>query len=213
MDWKRSLAAATLAITVGVSALAAGPTALAQEATPSADCPVTTPEENAALAENYWLEVYNGRSPEKVSEYLAEGFVRNNLARTHENAPGFEDDEARVVENLADFSDLELTVDEAIASDDAVAVRLTWTGTHSDPIAPWNAPVSDESMTITVMAFYRVECGKLAEQWITFDYLSMMQQLGIITDAELSSLGDSTSGDTASGHDATPAAGEDEDDN
>lgn len=210
MDWKRSLAATTLAITVGVSTLAMGPVAIAQEATPDADCPVTTPEENAALAENYWLEVYNGRAPEKVSEYLSEDFVRNNLARTHENAPGFEDDEARVAENLADFSDLELTVDEAIANEDSVAVRLTWTGTHSDPIAPWNAPVSDETMTITVMAFYRVECGKLAEQWITFDYLSMMRQLGIITDAELSSLGDITSADGGSGNDATPAAGEDE---
>lgn len=212
VDWKRSLGVAALAATVGISALAGGPVVSAQDATPAADCPVTTPEENAALASNYWLEVYNGRSPEKVAEYLSEGFVRNNLARTHENAPGFEDDEARVAENLADFSDLELTVDEAIADDDAVAVRLTWTGTHSDPIAPWNAPVSGEQMTITVMAFYKVECGKLAEQWITFDYLSMMRQLGIITDEELSSLGDATSSSasaSADAADATPGADDD----
>ncbi len=211
MGWKRSLGAAALAIAVGVSALAIGPVAVAQDATPGADCPVTTPEENAALASNYWLDVYNGRSPEKVAEYLSEDFVRNNLARTHVNEPGFDDDEARVAENLADFSDLELTVDEAIASDDAVAVRLTYGGTHSDPIASWNAPVSGEPMTITVMAFYRVECGKLAEQWIMFDYLSMMRQLGIVTDEELATLGDATSGDAASADEATPAA--DEDDN
>ncbi len=206
LGWKRSLGAATLALTIGVSTLAVGPAATgAQDATPSANCPVTTPEENAGLAESYWLDVYNGRSPEKVADFLAETFVRNNLARTHENAAGFEDDEARVAENLADFSDLELTVDEVIASGDAVAVRLTWTGTHSDPIAPWNAPVSGEPMTITVMAFYRVECGKLAEQWITFDYLSMMRQLDIITDNELASLGDATSGGDGTSPAATPA--------
>ena len=39
------------------------------------------------------------------------------------------------------------------------------------------------------MVMYRVECGKLAEQWVVADYLSMMRQTGILTDDELATLG------------------------
>ena len=38
------------------------------------------------------------------------------------------------------------------------------------------------------MVFYRVECGKLAEVWAVLDYLSMVRELGIVTD-ELATIG------------------------
>ena len=35
------------------------------------------------------------------------------------------------------------------------------------------------------LAIWRVECGKLAEQWIVQDNLGMLRQLGVITQDEM----------------------------
>jgi hypothetical protein len=35
------------------------------------------------------------------------------------------------------------------------------------------------------LAIWRIECGKLAEQWIVQDNLGMLRQLGIVTNDEM----------------------------
>ena len=49
--------------------------AAAQDATPAADCPATTPEENKALVRRYF-EAHNERNPAAVAELLSDDFVR-----------------------------------------------------------------------------------------------------------------------------------------
>lgn len=194
MMWRRTAA------TVGCVLMLAGPGTVpaagmhAQEATPAGvDCPVTTPEENKALVENYWNEVYNEQNPERVEDFLSDDFTRNNLARPQDNEPGHADDIARAAENIEDFPDIQISVDDMVAEGEMVAARLTWTGTQEDGIAQFNTESTGNEATFALMAFYRVECSKLAEQWIVFDYLSMVRQLGLVTDAELASIGDGTS--------------------
>jgi hypothetical protein len=41
-------------------------------------------------------------------------------------------------------------------------------------------------------AIYRIACGRLAEQWVVTDYLTMLRQLGIVTDEELATAGTPT---------------------
>jgi hypothetical protein len=41
-------------------------------------------------------------------------------------------------------------------------------------------------------AFYRVACGTIAEGWVLPDNLTMLRQLGIITDEELADAGTPT---------------------
>jgi predicted ester cyclase len=158
-------------------------------ASPTADCPTTTEEENKALVESYWNDVYNGRDPQRVVDYLTEDFVRNNPERPQPNEPGLEDDIALVTENIKDYSDLTITIDYMVAEGDLVSALLTRDGTQTDSVTPWNAPAANKSSTIWIMLLYRVECGKLAEQWAVADYLSMLRQTGIITDDELATLG------------------------
>jgi hypothetical protein len=42
------------------------------------------------------------------------------------------------------------------------------------------------------VAIYRVACGRIAEEWILPDNLTLLRQLGIITDEELADAGTPT---------------------
>ena len=42
------------------------------------------------------------------------------------------------------------------------------------------------------LVVWRVACGQLAENWIVQDNLTMLRQLGIITDEELATVGTPT---------------------
>ena len=76
------------------------------------------------------------------------------------------------------FSDARLTILDQIAEGDKVCTRLRATGTHDGPlqdIAATGKPVS-----IALTAVYRIEGGKVAEEWETFEELQMLQQIGAI---------------------------------
>lgn len=78
------------------------------------------------------------------------------------------------------FSDLTWTLDDVIAEESLVAVRLTGTGTH-------DGRLGDLAPTGTRVAFvsygtFRVEGGQVAEVWILPDRLGMKQQLGASQD-------------------------------
>jgi predicted SnoaL-like aldol condensation-catalyzing enzyme len=188
MSWGRVITVSLIAMSslvgsVGVSGVRA------HDATPASDCPVTTMDENKALVEGYWNDVYNGKDPQAVTRYLADDYQRNNPSRPQPSEPGLDDDIAFVTENLKDYPDLKTTIDKIMADGDMVSILVTWSGTQQDSVSPWNAPAAEKPVSYWYMVMYRVECGKLAEQWIVADYLSMMRQAGILTDDELTTLG------------------------
>jgi len=194
VHWGRAAIATGLVVISGFVGSVGSLPARGQGATPAATpCPATTPEENKALVQDYFDEVYNRKDPDAAERFLSDDFTRNNFSRPQANEPGNADDVQRAAENLTDFPDLHITVDQVVAEDDMVAARLTWSGTQSDAIDQWHAPATGKPATFALMAFYRVECGKLAEQWIVLDYLAMLRQVGIISDDELATIGSAAS--------------------
>lgn len=157
----------------------------AQVGTPAADCPTTTPEHNKELVRRYFEEVYNGRNLDLVDDLLADDFGRTNPAQPHTNQPGNDDDAQRVRAWFDDFPDLTLTVDDLIAEHDRVAVRLTWRGTQAGALDAFGAPATGRPAEWSVFVFYRIACGQLVENWVVLDYLTMLRQLGIVADDEL----------------------------
>lgn len=76
------------------------------------------------------------------------------------------------------FPDMEYTIEELLAEDETVAGRWRVTGTHENEfegIAP-----TGEEIDIPASGVFRVEDGKIAEVWLTYDRFGMMQQLGLL---------------------------------
>lgn len=172
----RLFRSAVVTLCVASLLLVPGPiSGVAQEATPMADCPVTTPEENEELVTQYWEEVWWGDqgtiaeivSPDEVHHWGIGGDTTGIDAFNERWALFFEA-----------FPDLEFTVDQVIVDDNLAATRWTATGTHRGEwlgIAPTDREVSWQGINI-----FRIECGQIVESWGEADHLGLLSQLGAI---------------------------------
>jgi steroid delta-isomerase-like uncharacterized protein len=79
---------------------------------------------------------------------------------------------------LTGFPDGTITVDEQIAEGDIVATRWTGRGTHSGELM--GIPATGKQVTVSGITFSRIVDGKAREAWLSWDTLSMMQQLGAV---------------------------------
>jgi predicted ester cyclase len=145
----------------------------AQEATPEANCVVTTPEENEALATSYWEEVWWGDQG-KIAEIVAPDEVHH--WGIGGDTTGFEAFSQRWDQFFTAFPDLKFTVDLVAAEGDLAATHWTATGTHRGEwqgIAPTNREVTWQGINI-----FRIECGQIVESWGEADHLGLLSQLG-----------------------------------
>ncbi len=78
----------------------------------------------------------------------------------------------------AAFPDLRTTVEDLIAGGDKVAACWTFRGTHHGELM--GIPPTGKQVTGTGMSITRIANGKMAERWVNFDALGMLQQLGAI---------------------------------
>jgi NTE family protein len=163
-----------LTLIAGSLLMASAPAAgRAQEATPEADCPATTAEENEALAIMYWEEVWWGDQG-KIAEIVAPDEVHH--WGIGGDTTGFDEFSERWDLFLTAFPDLEFTVDLVAAEDDLAATRWTATGTQRGEwqgIAPTDREVTWQGINI-----FRIECGQIVESWGEADHLGLLSQLG-----------------------------------
>ncbi len=78
----------------------------------------------------------------------------------------------------AAFPDISVTIEDAIAEGDKVAVRFTVRGTHQGELM--GIPASGRSVTLTGIDINRFANGRLVERWANQDDLGFMQQLGVL---------------------------------
>lgn len=80
------------------------------------------------------------------------------------------------------FPDFFLRMDDVIAEGDRVAVRWSMGGTHTVPLMTPNGslPPTGKRVTMSGISILRVENGKIVEERVQADMLSMMQQLGVV---------------------------------
>ncbi len=145
----------------------------AQEATPMAECPVTTPEENEELATQYWEEVWWGDQG-TIAEIVAPDEVHHwGIGGDTTGIDAFNERWALFFEA---FPDLEFTVDLVVAEEDQAVTLWTATGTHRGEwlgIAPTDREVTWQGINI-----FRIECGQIVESWGEADHLGLLSQLG-----------------------------------
>jgi steroid delta-isomerase-like uncharacterized protein len=135
----------------------------------------TTAEANKALVRR-WVELWNSHQVAAVDDLVAPNYVRHDP-----NTPevrGAEAEKQLITMVLSAFPDLHFTIEDLTAEGDTVAGRYIMRGTHQ---GAWlGIPPTNSALTLTVMEFYRIAEGKIAEQWVILDALGMLQQLGVI---------------------------------
>ena len=73
------------------------------------------------------------------------------------------------------FPDLTIRIDDLVAADDKVALRLTLSGTHQGEFQ--GIPATGRRVSYVSHEFYRVADGRIAEEWICSDTATLFRQL------------------------------------
>jgi steroid delta-isomerase-like uncharacterized protein len=135
-------------------------------------------EQNKTLVRRLVDEIWNKKDINKLEELLTpqcslqtpEGTVRGpkeyrQFVETYQKA----------------FPDCKIAIDEILAEDNMVSARCTLTGTHKGElrgIAPTGKQVRAQSIMLA-----KISGGKIAEEVISWDRLSMFEQLGVAPEA------------------------------
>ena len=131
------------------------------------------------------------RNKEVVRRFIEEIFVKGKVAAVDELTaadfvphswpsvkPGIESLKEAVVRVSSGLSGVRMTIEDMITEDDRVAVRLTAHAVQKGTFM--GIPASGKSYTISEIHIFRVRDGKVVEHWREADFLSMMQQLGVM---------------------------------
>lgn len=107
-------------------------------------------------------------------EVLAEDFIAN-VPGAPEPLHGRETWRLGAQTMLEAFPDLKITVEEMFGVNDKVAVRAHFRGTHQGVFQ--GLPATGRSVSFRSIEMYRIEGGKIAEEWVAPDLISLMQQI------------------------------------
>jgi predicted ester cyclase len=140
-----------------------------------------TSQENKAIVQRF-MESYNKRELDIFEELVAEDYYdhvfeqrgRDNLKQLFTTA-------------FEGFPDWYEAIEDIIAEDDKVWVRVKATGTHT---GEWNLfgvvlPPTGKQITLNMVFIWRLEGGKLVEGWEVDSDLGFLKGLGVVDYTEL----------------------------
>ena len=133
-------------------------------------------EANKALVRR-WLAEMDKRNLHIVDELVAVDYIDHNPP-IPDLAPGREGVKQANALLLTAFPDASHTIEDQIAEGDKVVTRWTATGTNQGTLM--GIPPSGKRVTITGISITRIANGKAVEDWVNFDTLGMLQQIGAI---------------------------------
>jgi steroid delta-isomerase-like uncharacterized protein len=87
---------------------------------------------------------------------------------------------------LEAFPDLEVEKNLIVSDGDLVAVNLTGRGTHERTFQ--GVPPTGRRWAATCSAFFRIEDDRIADAWVNWDLLGILEQLGGVRRAETASV-------------------------
>jgi predicted ester cyclase len=79
---------------------------------------------------------------------------------------------------LRAFPDLQFTLDDLLADGKQVVARFTARGTQTGVFQ--GIPATGSAATVSGIAIYRLAGDRVVEQWLEYDQLGLLQQLGVI---------------------------------
>ena len=137
---------------------------------------------NKQVVKRYFREVLDGKRIDVMPELIREDAV---LHRPGFDVTGLEAAMTRLTATLADFSAFSSEVEGLVAERDMVCVRIT----HRTKVRPHAFKSragavevrGEQALEWTAIVQFRLEGGKIAEEWVNRDELGMLMQLGKVS--------------------------------
>ena len=134
-------------------------------------------EHNKAMVQRIHAEVSKGNMA-IFDEVLSPDYIRHCQAMPSEfqELHGTDQFKAFIVDFLTAVPDCNDSVLFVIAENDMVAYVTKMTGTQTGPMG--ELPASGKEFSLTNIIIHRIEDGKIAETWVSWDNVAMLTQLG-----------------------------------
>jgi predicted ester cyclase len=140
-------------------------------------------EATKELVRRHFEEIWNRKDLAAADELMAQDYREHAIAPFGQVEPGSDNGPAAMRETaqwlLAQFPDLQMTIEAMVAEGDTVAVRVLSEGTNLGPLNGV-VPPTGKRFAARQSHWFRVENGKLAEHWATREDLVAMLQLGVV---------------------------------
>ena len=134
-----------------------------------------TPQETEALAHRWHLEVVQEGKLRVADEILAP----NSVAHVNgQDLRGIEEAKQLATALRTALPDVQITHHEAIVSGNKVAIRWTSDGTHQGDY--FGVPPTGRRIHVEGLDMFHIRDGKIAEMWIAFDNMGILQQMGAV---------------------------------
>ena len=139
-------------------------------------------ETNKALVRREFEEMFSqGGDLDTAGEFYAPDYV------LHEPASG----EVRGLEAARKFAatyreafpDLQTAIEDQVAEGDKVVSRFSGRGTHLGETKDFG-PATGNRIEITGITIDRFSDGRIVEEWTNFDALGLLQQIGLVPEAD-----------------------------
>ena len=137
---------------------------------------MTASDQDVAVFRRYLEAVSGGHIDlDVLDETLAEDVVHHGLPE--ENRSGRSGMKAQQESFGSTWADRNIEIEDVVASGGLVAARLLLTARHVGEFGGIEA--SGTPVRVEIMAFARIEDGRISEWWEVADVLGLIEQLGV----------------------------------
>ena len=130
-------------------------------------------DENKRLVKRFVDEVFGQGRLDSIDELVAPDFVSHTFGFTDDGRTKLRAASERI---HASLTDVDFGVEDLVAEEDRVAVRLTSSATVVDEFM--GVPAAGKQYSIGEIHLFRVDDGRIVEHWHQHDGLGLMKQLG-----------------------------------
>ena len=134
-------------------------------------------EHNKAIVRRLFAELWNNGKLSVADEIFTPNYEHHDSS-TPDFGRGPDSETKRATLYRTAFPDLHLTIEDVIAEGETVMTRWSCRGTHKgdlNGIAPTGKQITLYGVTVA-----RISNGKMAEGFVSWDALGLMQQLGVV---------------------------------
>lgn len=136
-------------------------------------------ELNKKVVRRLFEEVWNKGNLPVADELFTPNYAHHD-ASTPDVGRGPESEKKRATLYRTAFPDIRLNIEDIIAEGETVMVRWSCRGTHKGDLS--GIAPTGKQVNISGVSIARFANGKMAEGWVNWDALGLMQQLGVVSE-------------------------------